>query len=236
LAESPARRYPDALYRCPLFEGIPAESVDVLLACARPSPRSARKGEFLCREGERQEGLGILVDGTAQVLRETGSGVRSVLGTLEPGDLFGEMTAYAGRSGWPATVEATSDARAYLLPPRFLVEPCDQPCLARHNDLTANLLRIVSEKALNLNRKLDYLLLRGMREKLAAFLLEAQRRAGRPTFELPMNRDSLAEYLHVSRPSMSRELGRMRDEGLIEFYRSSVRILDPERLRAGGRT
>jgi len=135
-----------------------------------------------------------------------------------------------------ATVEATTDVRAYLLPPRFVVEPCARSCLAWHNDLTANLLRIVSEKSLNLNRKVDYLLLRGMREKLAAFLLESQRRAGRPTFELPMNRDSLAEYLHVSRPSMSRELGRMRDEGLIEFYRSSIRILDPERLRAGGRT
>ena len=236
MSGTPSRQHPDALYRCPLFDGIEPDSVDILLACARPSPRAARKGEVLCAEGERQDGIGILLEGAAQVVRESGAGARSVLGVLEPGDLFGEMTAFAGSARWPATVEATSDALAYLVPPRFVVEPCSKPCLARHNDLTTNMLRIVSEKALNLNRKVDYLLLRGMREKLSAFLLETQRRAGRPTFDLPMNRDSLADYLHVSRPSMSRELGRMRDEGLIEFYRSSVRILDPDRLRAGGRS
>jgi CRP/FNR family transcriptional regulator, dissimilatory nitrate respiration regulator len=236
LAETNARAHPDALYRCPLFAGIEPASVDVLMSCARPAPRNARKGDPLCLEGDRQDGIGILLEGTAQVVRETATGTRSVLGMLEPGDLFGEMTAFAVSASWPATVEATSDVRAYLVPPRFVVEPCAQPCLARHNDLTANMLRIVSEKALNLNRKVNYLLLRGMREKLATFLLEAQHRAGKSTFELPMNRDSLAEYLHVSRPSMSRELGRMRDEGLIAFYRSSVRILDPERLRAGGRS
>jgi len=228
--------YPDALYHCQLFDGIPPESVDMLLACARPSSRKVRKGEPLCVEGDPQPGLGILVAGTAQVVRETVGGTRTLLGVLEPGDLFGEMTAFAGDARWPATVEAASDARAYLLPPRFVVEPCMKPCLAQHNELTTNLLRIVSEKALGLNRKVDYLLLRGMREKLAAFLLDAQRRAGHPIFELSMNRDSLADYLHVSRPSMSRELGRMRDEGLIEFHRASVRILDPERLRTGGGT
>ena len=47
---------------------------------------------------------------------------------------------------------------------------------------------------------------------------------------MDMNRNELADFLNVSRPSMSRELGRMRDEGLIDFYRGSVRILSPEQL------
>jgi CRP-like cAMP-binding protein len=155
---------------------------------------------------------------------------------LEPGDLFGEMTAFSGSAHWPASVVAIEDARAYFVPPRFFVEHCPEPCFGQHRELTANMLRVVSEKALRLNRKVDYLLLRGMREKLSAFLLETARQVGRTTFDLPMNRDTLADYLHVSRPSMSRELGRMRDEGLIDFYRSSVRILDEARLQEGRRT
>lgn len=230
------RTYPDALYRCPLFEGLAPASVDALLACARPRTLSARRSGTLCVGGEPQDGVGVLLEGAAQVVRNSPSGARSVLGVLAPGDLFGEMSAFSGGAEWPATVEATSDAQAILLPARFVVEPCAQPCLAQHREMTANFLRIVSEKALGLNRKVEYLLLRGMREKLAAYLLEAQRRAGRATFDLPMNRDALADYLHVSRPSMSRELGRMRDEGLIAFHRSSVRILDAARLRGGGRT
>jgi CRP-like cAMP-binding protein len=50
-------------------------------------------------------------------------------------------------------------------------------------------------------------------------------------FVLPLKRNELADFLGVSRPAVSRELGRMRDEGLIEFYKSSVRIIDLEGLR-----
>jgi DNA-binding transcriptional regulator LsrR (DeoR family) len=46
-----------------------------------------------------------------------------------------------------------------------------------------------------------------------------------------MNRQQLADFLNVSRPSMSRELSRMRDEGIIDFHLSAVRILDIERLK-----
>lgn len=234
-SSAPPAPWPADVYRSPLFAGVSAHGVDDLLACAQPHKASARKGHPLCAEGEPQPGVGLLVEGTAQVVRETANGARSVLGSLAPGDLFGEMTAFSEDPRWPATVEATSNARAILLAPRFLAEPCAQRCLAEHGVLLANLLHIVSGRALALNRKVDYLLLRGMRERLAAYLLDAMKRAGRPTFQLPMNRDALADYLHVSRPSMSRELGRMRDEGLLEFYRSSVRILDVERLREARR-
>ena len=46
-----------------------------------------------------------------------------------------------------------------------------------------------------------------------------------------MNREALADYLNVSRPSMSRELGRMKDEGVIDFYRSSFVVKDVEALK-----
>jgi CRP-like cAMP-binding protein len=74
--------------------------------------------------------------------------------------------------------------------------------------------------------------MKGMREKLASYLLEQSEINSNMTFDLPINREALADYLNVSRPSMSRELGRMRDEGVIDFYRSSFIIRDPEAVRA----
>jgi CRP-like cAMP-binding protein len=56
-------------------------------------------------------------------------------------------------------------------------------------------------------------------------------RTGETLFMLPLKRNELADFLGVSRPAVSRELGRMRDEGLIEFYKSSVRILGLAGLR-----
>lgn len=48
---------------------------------------------------------------------------------------------------------------------------------------------------------------------------------------MPMNRQELAEFLNVKRPSLSRELSNMQRDGIIDVYRSSVKILDMERLR-----
>ena len=49
---------------------------------------------------------------------------------------------------------------------------------------------------------------------------------------LAMNRNEMADFLNVARPSLSREMCRMRDEGIIDFHRSSVRIMDMEALKA----
>lgn len=51
-------------------------------------------------------------------------------------------------------------------------------------------------------------------------------------FRIQMNREQLAEFLNVSRPSMSRELSRMRDEGIIDFHLSTFKILDIEKLKS----
>ncbi len=79
---------------------------------------------------------------------------------------------------------------------------------------------------------MEYLLLKTINGKLSKYLLEQKALNNSLTFELPMNREKTADFLNISRPSMSRELGRMRDEGIVEFYRNSIRILDEEKLIA----
>ena len=93
------------------------------------------------------------------------------------------------------------------------------------------MLKDISDKALMLNKKLEYLSMKSMRGKLSSFLLEQYKTTGSPAFLLPMKRHELADYLNVSRPSMSQEMCRMRDEGVIDFSRSSIQINDMESLK-----
>ncbi len=81
-----------------------------------------------------------------------------------------------------------------------------------------------------LNYKLELLTLKGMREKLASYLLKASLENGSNTFQIPLNRTELADFLNVSRTSMCRELTRMKNDGLIDLYGRSFKILDKERL------
>ena len=83
---------------------------------------------------------------------------------------------------------------------------------------------------MNLNWKLELLTLKGMREKLASYLLKTSLEKGSNTFQIPLNRTELADFLNVSRTSMCRELTRMKNEGLIDLYGRSFKILNKERL------
>ncbi len=221
----------ERLADCPLFAGISQAGITSLLPCLEPNPRSFRKGEILGQAGSPQDVIGIVLDGQVQVQQENFAGERLIVGLFGSGELFGEVAAYAGRGIWPNTVVAASDGQVLFLPYERLSQSCCQAC-DYHQKLIRNMLGIVAGKAMLMNSRLSYLKLRGMREKLAAFLYDRYRQTSSKTFLINMNREALADYLNVSRPSMSRELGRMKDEGIIDFYRSSFTIRNLEALRS----
>ncbi len=181
--------------------------------------------------GDPFEGVGVVIDGQAAVVKENVSGERIVFAILGPGELFGEMAAFAGAKKWPATVIAQTDCMVMYVPADKLVGQCAQFCTG-HRKLIMNMLSILSHKAMTLNRQLEYLSIRSIRGRIASYLLEQQRQYGTPTFMLAMNRNELADFLNVARPSLSREMCRMRDEGILDFHRSSVRIMDMDALKA----
>jgi CRP-like cAMP-binding protein len=83
-----------------------------------------------------------------------------------------------------------------------------------------------------LNQRVEYLTIKSMRGKISNYLLEQYRITGNNHLILPLNRNELADFLNVSRPSMSRELCSMRDEGVIDFHLNAFRIVDIEKLKA----
>ena len=91
---------------------------------------------------------------------------------------------------------------------------------------------LLGEKNYYLNAKMDLLLLKGMREKLVTYLLSEAKSHQSNSFTIHLNRNQLADYLNVSRTSMCRELGRMKEEGLIDYYQNSFKLLAEDKLQA----
>lgn len=211
------------LVQCPLFKGLDEAGIKSLLPCFRPKMSKCHKGEVISRAGETQDSIGIVLAGEIQIVNEDYAGNRLIIGVFGPGELFGEVAAFAGTGRWPNTVMASQPAQVLFLPIEKISQPCCSVC-DFHQRLIRNMLSIVAAKALNMNSRINYLKMRGMREKLSAYLFEQYRLTGSRNFLLPVNRDQLAEFLNVSRPSMSRELGRMKAEGIIDFYRSAVTL------------
>ena len=90
---------------------------------------------------------------------------------------------------------------------------------------------LLGEKNYVLNHKIDLLMIKGMKEKLATFLLYEAKRHNSSRFDIDFNRNELAEYLNVSRPSMIRELANMKDDGIIDYHMNSFHILSIEKLK-----
>lgn len=215
--------FTSVLISSPIFRGISPEALDAMLDCLKPKIQRYKTREIVAVCGQPFHGVGIVANGKVALTRETYSGNRIILDILNAGEIFGEMVAFSASKVWPATVIAQEDSYILFLPPDKIVGNCANVCPA-HSKLITNMLNIISNKALMLNRRIEHLSARNIRSKISRYLLDLCRQTGDTDFTIPMKRHELAGYLNIPRPSLSREMARMRDAGIIEFEGSSVKI------------
>lgn len=216
--------------QCALFRGIDPEELNLVFTCLKPKVSRYERNEWVAVASEKFTGLGVVLSGEVVVAKENAAGDRIIIAVNTPGEMFGEMAAFSGEGVWPVSVMARTACTVMFLPAGKIVGNCERVCVS-HRLLITNLLEIVSHKALMLHRKVEYLTMKSLRGKIGTFLLEQYKRLGRPTFILPMKRNELADFLNVSRPSLSREMCRLRDEGVIEFHRDSIKIKEVDTLK-----
>ena len=222
--------YYDIFSRSPLFRDIEQQDVIALLHCLKNKISHYKKHDFVTLAGNHFEGIGVVLKGQVSVAKENAAGKRIMMNILGPGDMFGEMVAFAKSPVWPATVEAMQNSTVLFLSSDRIVGTCSTVC-PRHTMVIRNMLRIISARALFLNKKVEYLTIKSMRGKISTYFLEQYQKTGKMIFLLPMKRNELAEFLNVSRPSMSREMCRMRDEKIIDFNMASIKIINLEALK-----
>lgn len=213
-----------------LFKGIEKEELESIFFCFKPTIKCYTKKDIIAIEKEKLIGIGIVLDGEVIVGKETLAGDRVMMSMLKKGELFGEAAAFTNAE-WMATVVANTDCTILFLPPQKIIGVCNKVCTG-HKMLIQNMLQIVSRKALVLNKKVEILSLKSIRKKISTYLLEQYAIKNCLTFDIPLKRNELAEYLLVTRPSLSRELINMQQEGIIDFHKYSFKILDIEKLKS----
>lgn len=217
------------LSQSPLFDGVSREDLPVLLNCLSPLIRDYGKEEMILHAGDAVMHVGIILQGRAKILRHDCMGKTILLLNLSPASMFGEVLCCAGIKQSPVSVVADVASRVCLLDFARIIGKCSQSC-SHHQQLVRNMLSILADKNLFLNRKLDLMTLRSIRARLTAFLEEVYLRQGKPNLTVSMTREDLSQYLSVDRSALSREISRMCQEGLIQTRRKEFVILDANRL------
>ena len=128
----------------------------------------------------------------------------------------------------PVTVMASAPCEVLLVPYEKLLLPGADPARQR---VLQNLVRTISDKYFLLSRRVDLLLLKSLRAKVCAYLLSEAEVHHSLTFTIPYSRIQLADYLNCDRSALSRELSLMQRDGLLETYKSSFKLLEPDALR-----
>lgn len=212
-----------------LFRNIEELNYEHLLGCLGVQVKRYNEGEYIFLAGDVINHIGIILSGRAQILKESLAGNKHIIAILEPSDMFAEGIVCTASRMSPVTVQATEPVKVLFIPYERIIKSCGRTC-GFHFTLIQNMMVILGEKNVILNWKLELLTLKGMREKLASYLLKVSLENGSNTFQIPLSRTELADFLNVSRTSMCRELSRMKDEGLIDLYGRSFKILDKQRL------
>lgn len=217
------------LQKVELFKCIEKNELNKMLNCLRPSIKTYKKNEYIKIQSDDLSAIGIVLQGEAVITKETFNGDRSIIARVSKGNAFGELEAFSGTKSL-STVVAVTDCIIFFLPVHKIVGVCPNTC-SGHKFLVQNILRIISQEALILNKKLEIISLKSIRKKVSTYLLEQYFMKNSLSFEIPLKRNELAEYLIASRPSLSRELIKMREEGIIDFSRNSFSILNLEALK-----
>ncbi len=198
----------------PLFNGISQEEIHTMLSCLGAERRSYAKGEAIYRTGMRIQSMGLVLSGRVQVENNDLWGNTSILGLVEPGAVFAET--YASVPGEPLMVDviAAEPSEILFLNVHRLLTVCPEAC-THHSRLIRNLLSISAQKNLNLSRRIFHTSAKSIRGRLLSYLSFQAARQDSREFDIPFNRQQLADYLSVDRSALSNELSKMQRDGLI---------------------
>ena len=211
------------LMKASLFQGIDLPDLKSLLNCLQATNRKFEKGAFIQREGEIFARIGIVISGGVEVIQEDALGRKTILTSIGRSGIFGEAIVTAQLAESPVSVVASEATSVCLLDYREMVATCGSSCVF-HTRLIQNMLEIMARKTLLLSKKLNYALMKSIRDKITAYLLDEFHKKHKPTLVLPYNREELADYLSVDRSALSRELSRMRADGLIRYRKNEFTL------------
>ena len=220
-------QYFEIILSNPLFAGISAEELASMLNCLNARMVRTVKGEPVFLEGDPAGFIGLVLEGSVQIVRDDYYGERTMLAHAEPGDIFGEAYSCAGVDTMPVSAYAQRSGKVVMFDVRKMLTVCSNVC-GFHNRLVKNLLQVVARKNLTLSRKIQFMSRKTTREKLMAYLLDQAKQKKSAEFTIPLDRQSLADFLGVERSAMSAELGKLRRAGVLECKGSWFRLLESE--------
>lgn len=207
-----------------LFRGITPDEIQTMMGCLKGITRKYPRGSTVHHAGETIRTMGLVLSGSVSVENDDVWGNKSILDKISAGHIFAEN--YACLPGEPLMVNivAAEPTEILFMSTDCMFTVCSHAC-GFHNKLIRNMLTISAQKSLNLSRRILHTSSKSIRGRLLSYLSYQATQHGSREFDIPFNRQQLADYLSVDRSAMSNELSKMQKDGLIKSDRCHFTIL-----------
>ena len=212
--------------RSPLFDGIGTDNLSALFACLGARRMRLVKSEPLMRIGDKADHFGIVLSGSLSVSTCEANGKRTLIKLIKAPEVVAAAQALAGADMMSVDVTANEDSEVLLLKAERIVTPCKNAC-AFHIRLIRNIMHALAVNTIELNRKINILSRRATADRLMAYLNSVSKQNGSREFDIPLDRQALAEYLCVERSALSDEISRLCKTEVISSRKSHFVLLKP---------
>ena len=219
------KKYFDVLRKCALFNCIDDESLLKMLICFGARVEFFDKKFTVFTEGSSAKYIGVVLSGGVQIIQVDYYGNRNILTSVYPSEMFAEAFACAEIGSMPVSVVANAPTEVLLIDCSHILHTCHNNC-GFHQQLIYNLMKSLAMQNIMFHKKIEITSKRTTRDKLIAYLLACAKEVGKADFDIPYDRQELADYLEVERSGLSLEISKMRNEGLIENRKNHFELLN----------
>lgn len=208
-----------------LFRGISPEEVKSMMSCLQAFTKSYPRGTIIHHAGNAIHSVGMVLSGSVSIESDDIWGNKSILDRVAPGQIFAENYACLPNELLMVNVVAVESTEILFLNTEKMFTVCSNTCMF-HSKLVRNMLSISAQKSLNLSRRIMHTSSKSIRGRLLSYLSFQATKHGSLEFEIPFNRQQLADYLSVDRSAMSNELSKMQRDGLLKVERNRFILQD----------
>lgn len=214
----------------PLFAGLGEDEIKEFIEFSKPSIIDIEPGRPLLLTTDADKKFGVVIKGGITIFATDCEGNRAVINTLKDHGSLGPLLFMVHYYNLVFELSADVPSRAVLFDPHFLRGTCREIAATQHR-LTINLLEYSRGLFISISEHLLCLSQKSIRDKVLRFLFfrcEAERAY---EFDIHLSREEMADYLAVDRASLSRTLGELKREGVIDFKKSYFKVLDTKHFK-----
>lgn len=207
----------------PLFRGITENELQQMNAAGYLRKKEYDKNQIIYHMDTIVDEIGIVLTGSVNIINTDFLGSSTILSNISSGGVFAETYALCQE---PMLVEVMTaePAQILFLNIRRIMDGQSNINSDWYRKLMDNLLQISMRKNLTLSTRIFCTTPKSIRGRLLTYLTSEYRKQRTTTFEIPFNRQQLADYLNVDRSALSKELGKMKEEGLLDFHKNMFRL------------